>query len=210
MTKRNTSKKVSTQRKRTRLTPDIRRTQLLNCAIESCAENGLLRAAHADIAERADVAVATVFSYFKTREILIDSVLNEVASILSLAIESATKDKAAAPDQLVEMVWHCATLVHTRPSVMRVWLDWTTAISSPIWPKYLKFQNDTLALFTRIIRKGKQQGLIDERVRAGEAARVIVGESHMLAMLLFEGADDEQTRKFIRHYVLMACHYVEH
>ena len=53
---------------RKRLPPDERRAQLLAIAIDVFAERGLGAARHAEIAERAGVAVSTVFVYFPTRE----------------------------------------------------------------------------------------------------------------------------------------------
>jgi len=199
--------KPLSKRKRTRLTPEKRRAQLLECAINACADKGLARAAHADVAARAGVSVATVFSYFNTREILVDCVLEEVKNILFSSMEKVTNTESSAPDQIFEMVWYCAVLVRQQPDVMLVWLDWSTAVRNPIWPQYLEFQKNIIALFTKIIRKGKRQNSIDKRVDAMSAARIIIGESHMLAMLVFEGVSDKQTRKFIRQYVHMSCSF---
>ena len=62
--------------KRRRLPPEERRAQLLEIAIDVFAERGLGAARHAEIAERAGVAVSTVFAYFETREALVDAVLD--------------------------------------------------------------------------------------------------------------------------------------
>ena len=65
--------------RRRRLPPDERRAQLLAIAIDVFAERGIGAARHAEIAERAGVAVSTVFLYFKTREALVDAVLDAVS-----------------------------------------------------------------------------------------------------------------------------------
>ena len=208
--KTKTKTRKTTRPKRTRLSPEKRHAQLLKCAVEACADMGIARVTHADIAERAGVSVPTVFVYFSSRENLVDAVLDEVANVLSAAIRNeAEDDKGKATDQVVNMVWACAALMEERPDILRVWLDWSTAIGSPVWKKYLEFQKEIINLFANIINKGKRQKLIDDRVSETDAARVIIGQSHMLAMLLFEGSDIEQTKSFVRHYVLMSCHYAE-
>lgn len=66
------------KRPRTRLSPLKRKQQLMEIALEVFARRGIGRGGHADIAEIAQVSVATVFNYFPTREDLVDEVLNHV------------------------------------------------------------------------------------------------------------------------------------
>ena len=56
-----------TKKPRTRLSPEKRKQQLLDYSIEVFSRRGIGRAGHADIAEMANVSVATVFNYFPTR-----------------------------------------------------------------------------------------------------------------------------------------------
>ena len=70
-------------RRRTRLSPEARREQLMQCAIEVFSKRGLGRAGHAEIAELAQVSVATVFNYFSSREQLVDNVLIQIEDFFS-------------------------------------------------------------------------------------------------------------------------------
>lgn len=56
------------KRPRTRLSPQKRKLQLMEIALEVFAKRGIGRGGHADIAEIAQVSVATVFNYFPTRD----------------------------------------------------------------------------------------------------------------------------------------------
>ena len=78
---------IGTGERRRRLPPEERRAQLLSIAIDVFADRGLGAARHAEIAERAGVAVSTVFAYFETREALVDAVLREVADFFIAAAE---------------------------------------------------------------------------------------------------------------------------
>ena len=69
-----------TKKPRTRLSPEKRKQQLLDYSIEVFSRRGIGRAGHADIADMANVSVATVFNYFPTREALVEQVLMEVAT----------------------------------------------------------------------------------------------------------------------------------
>ena len=67
---------------RRRLQPEERKRLLLTNAVEVFARRGIGRGGHTEIAEIGGVSVATVFNYFKTREALVEAVLEEVESFL--------------------------------------------------------------------------------------------------------------------------------
>ena len=56
-----------------RLSPEERRVQLPETAMDVFAKMGIERAGHGDIAKRADVSTPTVFNYFPTRALLVES-----------------------------------------------------------------------------------------------------------------------------------------
>ena len=82
--------RTSLERRRApKLSPEKRREQLLRCALTVFARRGIGSARHAEIAQEAQVAVPTVFTYFPTREILVREVLSEVDQYLSQVVWSA-------------------------------------------------------------------------------------------------------------------------
>lgn len=78
-----------TKRPRTRLNPEKRKLQLLEIGIEVFARRGIGRGGHADIADIAQVSVATAFNYFPTREDLVDDVLNQVEQNFSAFLQES-------------------------------------------------------------------------------------------------------------------------
>src|SRR5262245_6016768 len=85
-----------------RMAPEDRRDQLLECAVQVFARRGLGRGGHAEVAEQARVAVATVFAYFKTREDLQVAVLAEVARTFEALADRCLSTEVEAPRALVE------------------------------------------------------------------------------------------------------------
>lgn len=83
-------------RRRTRLSPEARRDQLMECAVEVFSRRGIGRAGHAEIAEQAKVSVATVFNYFNTREDLVDEVLTEIEAFVQQILEQAYNGQGSA------------------------------------------------------------------------------------------------------------------
>ncbi len=90
------------KRPRTRLSPQKRKLQLMEIALEVFAKRGIGRGGHADIAEIAQVSVATVFNYFPTREDLVDDVLNFVVRQYSIFLQVNRLGEQEAVYKLVD------------------------------------------------------------------------------------------------------------
>lgn len=194
-------RKSSTKRTRARrLDPAERRPQLLQCAIQVFARRGLGGAHHAEIAREARVSVPTVFFYFPTREALVMAVLDEVARFLT---EMAVTIHSGAGDAAQIVLAHAqafADSVDTHTDYARVWLDWSTAIREEIWPHYLEFQENIVAIIANTIRRWRVgRGITDDD--AEDDARLIVGSAHMIAQLKFTRCPPDKLDHFLRTLV---------
>ena len=172
----------------------------LACAIRVFARRGLGGAHHAEIAREARVSVPTVFFYFPTREALVRAVLDEVARFLT---EMAVTIHSGAGDAAQIVLAHAqafADSVDTHTDYARVWLDWSTAIREEIWPHYLEFQENIVAIIANTIRRWRVgRGITDDD--AEDDARLIVGSAHMIAQLKFTRCPPDKLDHFLRTLV---------
>lgn len=99
------------KRPRTRLSPQKRKLQLMEIALEVFATRGIGRGGHADIAEIAQVSVATVFNYFPTREDLVDDVLTHVVRQFSNFLADNIDLDLHAKDNLTNITTKTISLV---------------------------------------------------------------------------------------------------
>ena len=198
---KNVERKSSTKRARARrLDPAERRPQLLQCAIRVFARRGLGGAHHAEIAREAHVSVPTVFFYFPTREALVMAVLNEVARFLTEMAVRIHSGGGAAPQVVLDHAQAFANSVETHTDYARVWLDWSTAIREEIWPRYLEFQENIVAIIANTIRRWRlERGIVDDD--AEDDARLIVGSAHMIAQLKFTRCPPDKVDHFLRTLV---------
>lgn len=88
------TKNTSDGQKRPSFIEAARRTQLIECAIETIATLGYAQASLAHIARRADISKSMITYYFKSREELIEQV---VADIYTAAVQAVTPQIAAQP-----------------------------------------------------------------------------------------------------------------
>lgn len=171
------------KKRRTRLSPDARRAQLLACAIEAFAERGLSRAAHADVARLAGVAVSSVFHYFPTREALVDAVLDEVERHF---LNMSDKALGSCEDPLAGMAFHAklfADEVNADSDYIKLWLEWSASIREDIWPRYIRFYEEQRDHALGAVQKGLDLGYFDDTFTAEELATAYVGCGHFMVTL---------------------------
>jgi TetR/AcrR family hemagglutinin/protease transcriptional regulator len=186
---------VDTRNGRKRLPPEERRAQLLETALEVFARRGFGRAAHAEIAEAAAVAVSTVFLYFPTREALVAAVLEEVGGFYrELALRIHAQEKPCR-EILSEHRAAFHQSLETHPHHARIALDWSTAVREDVWPQYLEFIDELVRNHVRTIRRGQREGAVPDSVDPETSARMLIGTAQMTAQLKLVGTDPERLER---------------
>jgi TetR/AcrR family hemagglutinin/protease transcriptional regulator len=143
-----------------------------------------------------------VFSYFPTRESLVDAVITHVEQfILSIVSSAATPRQRTARETLLNMIYRCVEAVYEHPNYFRVWLDWSTSIHHDTWPRYLAHTDRVIAAYESVIEDGKRDGELPTSLDANDAARLITGEAHMATMMIFAGTRKKRLLSFVQHYV---------
>lgn len=192
-------------RKRTRMSTQARRAQLLQCAVEASADVGISRVGHVDVAERAQVSVPTVFAYFPTRQVLVRAILRDVRRFYMELLRSVPREGRAS-DVAFALFWECTRRARTDPHYIRVWLDWSTAIRDEVWQRYLRLWNDGVTEFEGLLKKGQREGDIDRNLDTRMAARILIGGAHTIGVMIFSGVDDRELEALARHLVSGALH----
>lgn len=185
------------QRRRRRLSPEQRASELLDCAIKVFARTGLASGVHAQVANEAEVAVSTVFVYFPTREALIDAVITEVDRYLTDLVGRIANTPRDAPDKLLAILHEFSTTVDTAPDYIKIWLNWSTDVDDSTWARYVDFQDRILAAFSDIISAGKEIGEIALDVDPLLGAHLVMSAGHMIAQMKFRGRDQRQVDEFL-------------
>lgn len=185
------------RRRARRLSPAERRQQLLECAIKSFSRRGLGRGGHADVANEAAVAVATVFTYFKTKEQLLGAVVSEVERYFeAMAVHHHRSDKPA-PRALLDHAIAFATSVETDPDYARLLLEWSTATRDEIWPLFLRFQDHMVRYCEATIRRGQVDGSIPSDLDAETSALMMIGSAQLVIQMKFTHWPADRIHRFL-------------
>ena len=176
-----------------------RREQLTACALSVYADHGIAGATHTEVAARAKVSIPTVFAYFPSKDDLTDAVLTEVESLLWGIVDRIRGATTDVPTTFFDNYLRFTNVVETCPDHIRIWLVWGTAINDPHWARYVKLQDRMINANTRVLRKGQVAGSIDTELDVRDAARMLVANSHMVALMIFSGINAAGMRRYIQH-----------
>lgn len=165
--------------------------------MKAFAERGIARAGHADVARTAAVAVPTVFSYFRTRPLLVRAVLDSVAAYYDDMADRFHHSNALAPRSLLSHAIAFATSVDSDPNYARVLLEWSTAIREDVWPLFLRFQERMVQRCENTIRRGQVEGSIARDIEAESAALMIIGSTWMVIQMSFTHFPPERVHRFM-------------
>jgi TetR/AcrR family hemagglutinin/protease transcriptional regulator len=181
---------------RTRLSPQARRAQLLECALAAFAEHGVARATHSHVAERAGVSVPAVHSYFRTRDDLVEAVLGEVEAYLVGIVSESLGGPKSVYEALTALAINFARDARERPDMIKVWLDWSTGVRANVWPHYIEVLEQLHGIAQKVFTRGKREGLLPASLNVKAAARIYLGGGHTVALMQFAGAGPREREVF--------------
>jgi len=182
---------------RKRLSPEERRQQLLEAAIDLFAEKGLGEAKHADIARRVGISTAATFVYFPTREALLASVVEEIGRFFLATFDNIEPQQGGAPEILKALAYASLERVESHPNYVRVWLGWSTRFDSDMRSRYLDFQDQVLSRLSEILWACEDNISRDNR----DDARILLSASQALSLMKIDGEPREKLERFTEHTI---------
>jgi TetR/AcrR family hemagglutinin/protease transcriptional regulator len=195
---RQNARQAAPLRRAARLMPEERREQLLACALKVFGEHGIAGANHALIARAARVSVPTVFFYFKTREALVNAVLGEVERFYTEIFASATRVRGPAIEALNQLTLTLNRTLDASLAVAdytRILREWSVAVRSPIWPRYLRLYRRITQTFSKLIARGQREGDLRSDIDPDDEAVILAAVSSALYQMMETGAGAEQTER---------------
>ena len=171
-------------RRRTRLSPEARRSQLMECAIEVFSRRGIGRAGHAEIAEQAKVSVATVFNYFNTREELVDEVLAEIERFVNQMLSQAYGDHGSIFDKIQRHVRLSVDAAYDQPDYAGIWLEWSSSVREEVWPRYTRLLDQCLELIASELQTAMDAGEMTSVLSAQDLARSLTGFGYVMMQMI--------------------------
>lgn len=180
-----------------RLSPDERREQLLACAIKAFASHGLFVATHATVAAVAQVSVPTVFFYFNTRHALVDAVLSELERFYAALYKPSDNLALSRADAIAEAAQRLTAALHTHGDYARIWLEWSVAVRSDLWPRYLRVRRRLNRMWAKAIDRGQREGSIRPDLNPEDEAAILNSAGIAFIQAREAGASPQRLEQFL-------------
>ncbi len=195
------------KRPRTRLSPQKRKLQLMEIALEVFAKRGIGRGGHADIAEIAQVSVATVFNYFPTREDLVDDVLNHVVRQFSNFLSDTIDLDVHAKENLANITNGMTRLVVNDCHWLKVWFEWSASTRDEVWPLFVTTNRTNQMLVQNMFVKAIERGEVCAEHEPADLATLFHGICYSLFIQSNRIQNEAALEKLTQSYLDMLCIY---
>jgi TetR/AcrR family hemagglutinin/protease transcriptional regulator len=173
---------------RRRYSPEKRREQLINIGIETCADMGIERTGHGDIAKRADVSTATVFNYFPTKDILMDDLLEEIEARIMNMFDNLPKNSPSAREQVLALYSAYQQIIMTEPATIKTYLVWSVSFNPDLRPRYLHMQK----LIIQSIIESMPDGM-----KTQADALIAYNAANLIAVMIYDNRPAEILQAFM-------------
>ena len=197
------------KRPRTRLSPKKRKQQLMDISLDVFARRGIGRGGHADIAEIAQVSVATVFNYFPTREDLVDDVLNYAVRQFSNFLSDNIDLDFHAKDNLANLTSAMVNLIAEDCHWLKVWFEWSASTRDEVWPLFMSTNRTNQLLVQNMFIKAIERGEVSNEHDPANLATLFHGICYSLFVQANRNSNEEAMLKLADSYLSMLCIYKE-
>ncbi len=195
------------KRARTRLSPTKRKQQLMEISLEVFARRGIGRGGHADIAEIAQVSVATVFNYFPTREDLVDEVLNHVVRQFSNFLSDNIDLDLHARDNVANITNAMIELVNQDCHWLKVWFEWSASTRDEVWALFVSTNRTNQLLVENMFIKAIERGEVCNNHNPEHLTNLFHGICYSLFVQANRSKSEEQLKTLVSSYLDMLCIY---
>lgn len=195
------------KRPRTRLSPQKRKQQLMEIAQEVFAKRGIGRGGHADIAEIAQVSVATVFNYFPTREDLVDDVLTFVVREFSNFLTDHIDLDLHAKQNMHNIASGMVSLAIDDCHWLKVWFEWSASTRDEVWPLFMSSNRTNQLLVKNVFSKAIERSEVCSKHNPEDLATLFHGICYSLFVQANRARDEADMQKLVNNYLNMLCIY---
>ncbi|WP_105900726.1 TetR/AcrR family transcriptional regulator [Vibrio gangliei] len=196
-----------TKRPRTRLTPEKRKQQLLNIGIEVFARRGIGRGGHADIAEIAQVSVATVFNYFPTREDLVEAILSDVEQHFEAFLNDNIDLSRPVRTNLQALSQKLIDMSLDDTQWIKIWFEWSTSTREDVWPLFVATHGKHQKYFRELFVNAIANGELNDKHHPSNIAKLFHGICYSIFVQANRRPDKEYLTQLVTSFLDMLCIY---
>jgi TetR/AcrR family hemagglutinin/protease transcriptional regulator len=179
----------------------------MEIALEVFAKRGIGRGGHADIADIAQVSVATVFNYFPTREDLVDDVLTHVVHQFSNFLADNIDIDAYIKDNLYNLTHEMTYLVLQDCHWLKVWFEWSASTREEVWPLFVSTNHTNRLLVKNMFMRAIERGDVCDKFSPEHLSDLYLGMFYSLFIQANRLNDQKEIDEMVHCHLDMLCIY---
>ena len=191
--------------KNLRLPPKERQKQLEKFIVSAVAQRGISRVTHSHVAVLADVSVSTVHFYFKRREDLVFTAIEQVENFL-IEIFTLNLGQDSVVGAMTDLAAAFVKEGFENPELIQVWLDWSAGINQSVWRDYQDLLKDLHARVRKVLARGKRENMLPKDFNTMAATRLYIGSGHTLQLMIFDGSSKKDLVIFQKNMLRAIFH----
>ncbi|MGO9112200.1 MAG: TetR/AcrR family transcriptional regulator [Thermoguttaceae bacterium] len=154
----------------------IRREQIAEAALQLVASEGVKRLSIAAVARRVGLVPSGIYRHFKSKDAVLDAVLDLLDAKLQANVEAARKETDDPLGRLHGLFLRHIRFIREGQAFPRIiFSDEALAARPGRKTRVRRIMGDYLAQIERMVREGQQQGHIDRQLKPGTAAMLFLG-----------------------------------
>ena len=191
--------------KNLRLPPKERQKQLEKFIVSAVAQRGISRVTHSHVAVLADVSVSTVHFYFKRREDLVFTAIEQVENFL-IEIFTLNLGQDSVVGAMTDLAAAFLKEGFENPELIQVWLDWSAGINQSVWRDYQDLLKDLHEMVRKVLARGKRENILPKDFNTMAATRLYIGSGHTLQLMIFDGSSKKDLVIFQKNMLRAIFH----
>jgi AcrR family transcriptional regulator len=152
----------------------VRREQIAEAALQLVASEGLKRLSIAVVARRVGLVPSGIYRHFKSKDAVLDAVLDLLNAKLQANVEAARNESADPLARLHGLFLRHIRIIREGQAFPRIIFS-EEAHATQRKTRVRRIVDDYLAQIERIVRDGQQQGVIDRQLLPRTAAMLFLG-----------------------------------
>jgi TetR/AcrR family transcriptional regulator len=148
-----------------------KRNRIIKAASAEFAKNGYNGASINVIAEKADISIGSMYSYFDSKDSLYLTVLDSGYSVIAAVFESVDAEGTDIYTAVERILQEAKANAKKHKELIQMYLELATEGLSGLSAKLpAKIESLSSGLYGKLIAKGKKQGIVDQSVNEEMAA----------------------------------------
>ena len=144
--------------------PQEKRDKILHTAIKEFAKNGLVGTKVGDIAKEAGISHGSMYSYFPTKDALINTIILKGFELQKQALFDETAHEADFFKRLEKIFVFAQKQAKSNPQIIALWNELSLEFNARFSRHIIKLEEEAIGFWKDLVKDGQKAGAFDKNL----------------------------------------------